>query len=81
MCKACATAPDPAARQTVMCAVCDTKLHRKSTRIEVLCKNDRAIDGSPRTAFVCHTCSDLESLNRTWDLKMMRRYLTAKGRQ
>ena len=81
MCSACAAAPDPAARCTVECAVCNAKMHRKTTRVEVLCKNERAIDGSPRTASVCHTCSDLESLNRTWDLTMMRRYLGGKGRR
>jgi len=81
MCKSCAAAPDPASRRSAACAICDGKLHRKTTRAKVLCKNAKGIDGSPGTAVVCHTCSDLESLARPWDVKTMRTFLAVRPRR
>lgn len=76
ICGTCMASEESATRRSVSCAVCDTKLHRKSARAEVLCVNGRSLDGSPEKKLVCHTCSVLESPTRIWDLKAMRQHLT-----
>ena len=75
ICEPCVAAEELASKRSVNCAICDTKLHRKSARVEVLCVNSRSLDGSPQKKLVCHTCSVLESPDRIWDLKAMRQHL------
>ncbi len=76
ICKGCvAVEPTLENRSVLKCGICDSKLHRKSARMQVLSVNDRAIDGCSKKSLVCHTCSVLEHPLRIWNLKAMRDHL------
>lgn len=81
ICGVCNAGKHERPRKATECAICSTKIHRKATFVRVLCKNPKAVDGSPKVAFVCHPCGDLDAHNRVWDIQSMKKQMRPKARR
>lgn len=75
VCDKCRVSSRAPQKRATACVICSTRLHRKTVPVHVLVENPRSLDGTPKSAPVCHSCADLESPTTTWAATTMRQLL------